>query len=405
MSEKRRRKEQRRQRRKAKGATRSQARANSIDRVLGQAARLALASVATITDALEAERWASSLVGDWRRRALPGEDPDAVLLPSLAQAFEAIGTAAALASLRALSAIGKQPAVAREAADRLAESGLPEPPWASALGRARPTGAALLEEPIFDDGLGVVIEFDDAYALEVYIDHTLGGLVSSVSLTGPLRDNDAGFREIALDEARARVEAALDALDQAIEPPVDEEVWALRAMVDARLRLLPEGFSLPEHHVTVELAERAALVADFLTAPEGERWRGDEDSEFVIRYAVDFGADENHGGPLRWSPAVVEVFMTDWLPQTLVAEPELFTRVPDVLRDWVGYCGRRRAVPAESVRDAVAAVDAYRDDLLDAVADPDAWSLANALAEAAIEAGVDPADDAALARFMRQREP
>lgn len=33
----------------------------------------------------------------------------------------------------------------------------------------------------------------------------------------------------------------------------------------------------------------------------------------VVELAIDFGADYNHGGPLRWSPVVVEVFMTNWL--------------------------------------------------------------------------------------------
>jgi hypothetical protein len=403
MSEKRRHKQQRRQRRKAKGASRAQAR---VDRVFGQVARLALASVSDITTALEAEQWASSLLDEWRGRELADEETDAALFPSLVDAFEAIGTAPTLASLRALTAVATERGAvhARAAADRLAASGLPEPEWAATLGQARPTGAALLEEPVFDDGVSVVIEFDVSYALDVYIDHNLGGLVSDVSVTGPLSDvrqnEHLMFREIGLADARARVEAALETLQRSPEPPVDEQVWALRAMIAARLRLLPDGFEPPDEHVSVD---REALLADFFAAPEGERWRGDQDAEFVIRHAVDFGADVNHGGPLRWSPGTVAVFLTGWVPDRVMAEPEFFARVPDVLRDWVRYAGRRRGVPAEALRDAVEAVGDYREDLLNAVTDPDTWSLAEAIAESALEAGIDPSDDAALARFMREQ--
>lgn len=395
MSEKRARKAKRRARRKAKGA---RARGSSTDRLLAQAARLATASVASIQDALGAEEWASSLLGDWRAQALPDEDPDAVLIPNLVQAFEAIGTAPALACLRALGAIDATGA--GPAADRLAESGLPEPEWAAGLGRARPTGAAIIEEPEFDDGVVVVIEFDGSHGLGVEIDHNFGGVARDVVITAPLDEIPA--REIGLDEARARVQAALDVLDQVLDPAVGEDVWPLRAMLDARLRLLPDGFDLPDGDVDLDAAEREALADDFLASPEGERWRGDEDAAFVVRCAIDFGADDNHGGPLRWSPTVVEVFMLDWLPREVMAEPELFTRVPEVLPSWVRYAGRRRSV--SSVDDAVAAVEEYREGMLNAVTDPDTWSLAEAIAEAAIEAGIDPTDDAALARFMRDRE-
>jgi hypothetical protein len=163
--------------------------------------------------------------------------------------------------------------------------------------------------------------------LGIYIDHNLGGLVKDAFLAGllsgvrrklSLRDPDAagmGLRELDLPEARARVEAALYMLDHTWDPPVDKDVRALRALVDARLRLLPDGFELPDDHEEVSAEDREQLLADFLAPPEGERWRGVEDAEDVVTMAIDFGAGYNHGGPLRWSPVVVEIFMTSW-PRT-----------------------------------------------------------------------------------------
>ena len=388
--------------------------------MLVELAALAANAIPEVTDPLDAEQWASGLVAIWRRQSLPGEDADALFFPGLVRALEALGTAPALAALRALSAVGApgRATGARAAADRLAAAGLPEPAWGDGLGRTPPTAAAVLEEPAFDDGVSVMVEFAEpgggSHTFGVYIDHNLGGLVKDVFVAGPLAEVreqltrqtpvDAGvsIRELDLGEARARVEAALYMLDHTFDPPVSEDVHGLRALTDARLLLLPGGFELPDPYVEVTPAEREALLADFLASPEGRRWRGDEDAEDVARIAIDFGADYNHGGPLRWSPVVVEIFMTDWLPRKITGEPPFFERVPEVLADWVRYAGRHRGVPPQSLREAVAAVEENRDELLDTVGDPEAWGPAKAFAAAALEAGVDLTDGDAVEHFIRR---
>jgi hypothetical protein len=87
----------------------------------------------------------------------------------------------------------------------------------------------------------------------------------------------------------------------------------MRALMDARMRLLPDGFELPDDDEEVTPEERESLLDGFLSSPEGQRWRSDEGAEEVAELAIDFGAGYNHGGPLRWSPVVVEIFMTSWL--------------------------------------------------------------------------------------------
>src|SRR6185436_19425530 len=141
-----------------------------------------------------------------------------VLSPTLIRALETLGTAPALGALRALAALGAPSATA--AADRLAAAGLPDPAWADDLGQTQPLAAALLDEPAFDDGVSVLLEFAEPgggfHTLSIYIDHNLGGLVKDVLLAGRLAEvretmahaPDAGlvrFRELDLDEARARV--------------------------------------------------------------------------------------------------------------------------------------------------------------------------------------------------------
>ena len=432
MSEKRHRQQQRRQRRRAAGRTRPNAPGRiggspaasgaerELSKLLRHMATLSVREVHELADALEAEQWASTLIGTWHARPMPGQDVEAMFFPGFIDALERLGTARALATLRALAAVGAEAHGRRAtaAADRLAADGLTDAPWAAALGQAGPTAAALMSEEAFDDGVSVMVEYAgpgwEPHTLGIYIDHNMGGLVKDVFIAGPLADVRSKFNdhapdhvglvihELDLAEARARVEAALYMLDHTYDPPVCDDVRPLRALVDARMRLLPAGFELPDDHQEVTRDQRDALLADFLCSPEGQRRRGDESGEYVARLAIDFGADYNHGGPLRWSPVVVEIFMTSWLARKVTREPEFFTHVPDVLRDWVSYAGRRQGVQPAPLREAMAAVEHYREEMLAAIDDPEAWGPAKAFALAALDAGVDLTDRAELERFMQR---
>ena len=373
-------------------------------------------------DALDAAQWASTMLGMMRAPLPPGEDAESMFLPGFVAALEELGTRKALATLRALAAVSApdHAAAAHAAGERLAATGLQEPAWAIDLGGAQPTAAALMYEEAFDDGMSVMVEFthpnNETHTIGIYIDHNMGGLVKDVFLAGPLDEvrshmgskapNQVGlaFRDLDLAEARARAEAAFDVLDHTWDPPINEDVLPMRALIEARLRLLPDGFELADDYIEVTPEERAALLEDFLSSPEGQRWCGDEDAEDVAQLAIDFGAGYNHGGPLRWSPVVVEIFMTSWLARQVTREPRFFERVPDVLRDWVKYAGRRQGVPAAPLREAVAAVNEYREEMLAAVDDPEAWGPAKTFAVAALDAGVDLTDPEQVNRFIQKHD-
>lgn len=372
-------------------------------------------------DALDAEQWASTILGMMNAAPLPpGEDVVDTFLPAFIAALEGLGTRKALATLRALAAVSPpdHTAPASAAADRLAGTGLREPGWAVDLCGLQPTAAALMYDETFDDGMSIMVEFTapnvETHTIGVYVDHNMGSLVKDVFLAGPLSEirsqtseaapSHAGLaiRDFPVDEARARAEAAFYMLDHTWGAAVDEDVAAMRALIEARLRLLPEGFELPGEYVEVAPDERAALLEDSLSSPEGRRWRGDEDAEDVVQLAIDFGADYNHGGPLRWSPVVVEIFMTSWLARKVTRDVDFFARVPEVLPDWVRYAGRRRGVPADALGEAVGAAGELATEMLDAVTDPDAWGPAKSFAVAALEADVDLTDAAEVERFVER---
>jgi len=94
--------------------------------------------------------------------------------------------------------------------------------------------------------------------------------------------------------------------------------------------------------------------------------------------------------------------MTDWLARKVTREPRFFEGVPDVLRDWVKFAGQRRGVPAAALREAVAAVKAFREEMLEVVNDSEAWGPAKAFAMAAQQAGVDLSDPDALGAFVER---
>jgi hypothetical protein len=430
VSEKRQRQQQRRARRRAVRRPRPQDAAGrsggrppgegDLEQQLAELAEIAVRGAHEPTDALEAEYGASALLGALNDR--PGVDLEirARFRADLVRAIEAIGDSDALATLRALSAVGTEAerGRARAAAQRLAAQSVEEPSWAAVVGAAAPIAAALQYEECFDDGVSVIVEFEveDGVreTLGVYIDHNLGGLVKDVFLAGPLSEVRARLsvtapngerlmvRELDLAEARARIAAALDRLDHTYDPPVDEDVWGLRALIDARLDLLPGGGELGAEDDEVSASERAQILHAFLASPHGERWRGNDDAEDVVATAIDFGVDYNHGGPLRWSPVVVEIFMTGWVTRKVIREPAFFTLLPDVLVDWVAYAGGRRGVPAPALREATDAVAAYRDEMLGAIDDPEAWGPAKAFAVAAQRAGVDLSDPTAVEEFVER---
>lgn len=386
---------------------------------MNRMAEVAVRDAGQIADVLEAECWASDLVSTWDGRDLSAGDPEEIFTPAFVRAVERRGSPKALVTLRALSAVCSEAnaKLASAAAQRLAARGVREPKWSAGAGHAEAVGAELMYEEGFDDGVSVQIEFvqpgAEPHVLGIYIDHNMGGLVKDVFVAGPpgevreeMRQARDGVRLTArrldLAEARARVEAGLYMLDHTLDPPVDEDVVRLRALIDARMWRLPDGFVLPDDYVEFSAEQRNALLGDFLASPDGERWRGDELAEDVVGTAIDFGADYNHGGPLRWSPVVVEIFMVSWLARKVAQEPAFFDRVADVLPDWVQYAGGRRGVPEARLQEAVDAVKQYRADMLESINDPEAWGPAKTLVLEAQGSGVDLADPAAVNEFIER---
>jgi hypothetical protein len=380
-------------------------------------ARLVVRDADSPRDALEAEQWASSVLGSLEVGRLGDAKLTDMFRSELCAAVELIGTRKSLATLRAFGAVGTETlrAQARVAADRISGASTDEPAWVEELGTWQPARAMLMSDDEFDDGLAVIVEFAGAdsssHTLGVCVDHNLGGLVKDVYVAGPLGElrgdlrslgsdgSFLGLRDLDLAEARARIASALDVLDHTYDPPVDPSVRALRAFIEARLALLPPGGEHQPDVSEMSMEERGGLVEDFLACAEGGRWRDDDEAKDVIATVINFGADYNYGGPLRWSPTVVEIFMTSWLPRKVIDERSFFERVAEVLPDWVAYAGRRCNVRRQPLDGAISAVANCRDAMLEAIDDTGTWGPAKAFVAAAQSGGVDLSDSDAVERF------
>jgi hypothetical protein len=99
--------------------------------------------------------------------------------------------------------------------------------------------------------------------------------------------------------------------------------------------------------------------------------------------------------PLRWSPIVVELFMTDWLPRKALLEAPV-KKVPDAVRAWVRFAGRRRDLAQSLIGETVTAVGRWEREFAKAMKDSARFGPAKAIIGAMLAEGIEPSDQAAV---------
>jgi hypothetical protein len=118
-----------------------------------------------------------------------------------------------------------------------------------------------------------------AHTLGVYVDYNLGGIAKDAfvvpatieEVLGRLRESDEAepveYREISVAEAAARWREAFEMTDMTFEAPATEELFYLRALVLARLSVMPVTDHVPAHGEVGE-DERELLLDEFLESEE-----------------------------------------------------------------------------------------------------------------------------------------
>ena len=191
--------------------------------------------------------------------------------------------------------------------------------------------------------------------------------------------------------------------DLYVDPPVSEEVDELMPLLRARLRLLPAPRPIEPPETTDE--ERAALVVAFAASPDAVSLEaiGGSPSADLVRWFVDFACDYGAGDPIRWSPIAVEILLGDWLPRKATLDQDEINALPEVLRRFVRFSGRRKGLSDDIVAETLEAVDRFTPDFVEGMADDERAGPAKQLARELLAAGIDLTDESAVQRWIDER--
>jgi hypothetical protein len=327
------------------GAIGPRARSRSGDPELWDLARGTAATAAELVELQSpflAECWLSSLVSIWEEAHLIDDDPERVIGLSVVDAAVAEGSPRALALLSGLAVFGGQRVGprARTEARALGERRDQAPAWLDALGRARLLGSWRTQEPFGDGDMVALVLKHDGYpphAIGVLIDHNLGSSAKDVLVA-----DDAGMLRVLWEHEVPGVTAvdidpqeAADVLAHGLEiepryldSPATEELRRFRPLLRTYLRALPSPRALQRS--SLHEPDRDRLAEEFAASDEARGLDPAVIDDLAWRI-VDFGCDYLEGDPLRWSPIVVELFMTDWLPRKALLEAPV-KAVPDAVR-------------------------------------------------------------------------
>lgn len=360
-------------------------------------------------DPLQAEMWASFLVGLFGSHPLIGEpDTVAALGGRFVSVARRTGTPVAGMSLRAIAAVASG-GLARQAvtaARGSAALGSSAPAWVELIGTAEPTGAWRATDLCGDqDSVMVGFRYPDGaeHSIVVLIDHALGGIAKDIAVLGPLEQVAAtwrGLSEVDLVDERAeiaagRVVAAMELTSVTIDAPVGEDYRDYEAL--ARARLEPIAVA-PTGTGPLDPDEREALVRAFLADPAGSRYAHDPDAWFLLDVMVDYRCDAQRRDPLRWSAGAALLFLLDFVPRKITADLDNLARFPEVLRAWVPWAAERAGLPASIAEETLKVIDDVEPEFRGATADEARWGPAKTLAMSMLADGVDPSDvDAANA--------
>jgi hypothetical protein len=381
-------------------------------------------SAAELDSAPDAEAWASHLLGTFRgqRHGLPFADAVEVdpalqfgepLVTRLATLEDPAATVA-LASIAELDD-GELGVLAAELlASSTPVAGVPG--WIEQIGESEVVGAAVMSEAVFDDARTVLLESrhpsGEKMAVGVLIDRNLGGLAKDVLLTESIAqvadamgrestgvEGELELEQIELGVAAGLIGAAIARTDLTWDPPVGEDFWSGRALALLRADQTP-GVVEPREPAELSSEDRDRLRQEFLSSPEGREFAPDGDEAWVASLAIDFCVGYTGGDPLRWSPVVVELFMTDWVPRKVLATPELLDRLPVSLEAWVRFAARRRGIPDWAAERTRGSIGKWVEEMVNSALDPAVGGPSKQFLLAAKAAGVDIEDEPALSTFI-----
>jgi hypothetical protein len=297
------------------------------------------------------------------------------------------------------------------------------PHWTAQLGRVRPTGYFAYGD-VYGDQTSYLVTFayDDAaeggpeHAVVALIDHNIG-ITKDVFVGGPAErilgqvremcaaDELTWFREEDPGRLRGEVYRHLEITDGLGDLPAEGSLATDRALVTARLALLPKVTTVLRDTEPREMTaqEREVLLREFLASPEAARFGLDSTADdelaslhFCLSLVLDHAASLPDPDPLRWSPAVAGLFLLDWVHRRAVLDMDDAAMLPRVVRAWSAYATRRRGLPSAAAEQTDTVVEEMIPEFARLYATGERRSPATAAVAQLISEGVDPNDTEAI---------
>ena len=297
------------------------------------------------------------------------------------------------------------------------------PAWVAQLGRVRATGCYAYGD-IYGDQTSYLVTFayDDAedggpeHAVVALVDHNIG-ITKDVFVGGPAErilgqvremcaaDELTWFREEDPGRLRGEVNRHLEITDGLGDLPAEGSLATDRALVAARLALLPAVTTVLPGAQPRDLTpqEREVLIREFLASPEAARFALDAAADdelgslhFCLSLILDHAASLPDPDPLRWSPAVAGLFLLDWVHRRAVLDMDDAAMLPRVVRGWSAYATRKRGLPEAAAEQTDSVVEEMIPEFARLYATGERRSPATAAVAQLISEGVDPNDTDAI---------
>jgi hypothetical protein len=386
---------------------------SSIEAVL-HAAR----DVPRVGTALEAELLGAALLGSVYAVAQPPRD---AAVREFVGEFLAATSRRRTPAARAIRTVFA--ALAPDAAGAAAvRPGPAPPPWSAQVGRVRLVGTWAYGD-VYGDQTSFVAVFGHEdpevggpeHAVVALVDHNIGvvkdlfvgrpaGRVLAEVGAAAEADELIWFTRVEPGTFRAQVSFHLGITDSLTRLPDGGALATDRALVGARLAALPE--TVPDPTPAGEPpADPHRLEREFLDSRQAATLdRGSDTAEASVRYALrlilDFTQEAPDRDPLRWSPAVVGLFLLDWVHRRAVLDDDDVANLPTVLRAWSAWASQRRHLPAAAARGIEEAIDTMVPEFARLHRTGERRGAAATAVSQLIADGVDPDDEAAVADWL-----
>ncbi|WP_329105451.1 hypothetical protein OG792_32660 [Micromonospora sp. NBC_01699] len=313
------------------------------------------------------------------------------------------------------------------------KQGATAPSWSGQLGKVRLTGSYAYGD-VYGDQTSYLATFayDDGesggpeHAVVALVDHNIG-ITKDVFVGGPAErilgqvremcanDELTWFREEDPRRLRREVVRYLEVTDELGDLPAEGSLATDRALVGARLALLPASVLtvVPDEPEPLSAEQRSALVRAFLDSPEAARFGLADVPEadlaslhFCLSLVLDHSASFPDADPMRWSPAVAGLFLLDWVHRRAVLDMDDAAMLPRAVRAWAAYAARQRGLPESAVPQTDEAIVEMVPEFARLYSTGERRSPATAAVAQLMADGVDPDDPDALDAWIeanRQR--